>query len=143
MTEATKILDLVDAARQLYDADSIVQGITGRTELNFMPRGAQKLETNLPIMTYFIVAAPRIRGTGTRRLVVMQVDAWVSEENAILDDLYSLMDRAIDLFIGPNFDTFGLDAGVNPNDNIRSGLLDPEEGVRSLGEDFTIDLKVA
>lgn len=143
MSEATVILDLVDAARELYDADLIVQGITGRTELNFMPRGAQKLDTNLPITTYSVVAAPRIVGTGVRRLVLLQVEAWISEEATDLDDLYALMDRAIELFTGPNFDTKGLDAGVSPLDSIRTGLLDPEEGTRSVGNDFTIDLKVA
>ncbi len=143
MSDATPVLDLVDAMRELYDPDTAVAAITGRSVLNLVPRGAQKLEKNLPITTYVLIAAPRIRGTGTRRLVLVQVEAWISEQENTLTDLYSLMDRAIALFTGPNFDTKGVVAGVSPNDLLRDGFRDPEEGVRSLGNDFTIDLKVA
>ncbi len=145
MAEASTVLDLVDAMRQIYDDDSIVQGITGRATLNFVPRGAQKLDPNLPLTTWQLIASPRIRGTGVRRRVVVQVESWISEEETDLTKLYTLMDRAIDLFTGVNFAAvpFSLDAGVDPNDSIRSGLLDAREGVRSLGNDFTIDLKVA
>lgn len=145
MSDATPVLNLVDAMRRLYDPDAAVAAITGRTVLNFVPRGAQKLAKNLPITTYELISAPRIRGTGTRRLVLVQVESWINEQENDLEDLYDLMDRAIFLFTGPSFAAvpFSLDAGVSPLDNIRDGLRDEEEGVRSLGNDFTIDLKVA
>lgn len=95
----------------IYDADSAVQAVTGRTELNLLPRGVHRHEENLPVLTYFIIISPKLGGVKGSTKVSMQFEAWCKEADAnVFTKLETLIDRAEVLFVGANLNAQGIDA---------------------------------
>lgn len=128
------LLPFRDALVTIYDADSAVQAITGRSELNLVPRGAQRYEENLPALTYFVVLSPQMSGTKGRRKVLLQLEAWAEEGVGVFTELETLMDRAEVLFVGADLTAQGIDVS---RVRVASRIDGPvEDGVRSLRADF-------
>lgn len=139
---ANNVLDLAEALVTIYNADATVQTITGRSEFNLVPRGAQKFDDVLPVATWFVVASIPFRGTAGHTRTVIQFEVWASMQTHNLETLHDLLNRALDIFTAVNLDAQGIDAAVEATPNVRDGLLEDEDGVRSLATDFTFDLTV-
>ena len=123
----------------IYDGDAAVQAATGRTELNLVPRGAQRYETNLPAMTYFIVTSPQKRGTKGSRKIVVQFEAWArDDEPNVFNILETLMDRAEALFVGTNLLAQGVD--MYRTRTVSREDIPAEDNVRGIRGVFTFDV---
>lgn len=130
-----------DALVAIYDADSAVQAITGRSSFNLMPRGAQVDDDKLPLATYFILDSHEAYGASGHALVDVRIEAWVKlNTNDLQQNLETLIDRAETLFNGPTLATESIDTSVNPVGRRRDGPA--ADGVRSLIRDFRFDLTV-
>jgi hypothetical protein len=135
----------LDALRRglisLYDADSQVQAITGRTEGNLVLRGTDE-EANLPVATYFIVSATEPGGTSQRERVIVQFDFWVTlEDNNTPSDLHTLMDRGDAVWTSTNFAGLGTPVDVAVfKGTFRDGISDAASGLISIGRDYTFEL---
>ncbi len=133
------LISFRDALIALYNADTLVQAVTGRTTLNLAPRGAQTQSGNLPILTYFIIDSPDFTGTKGHKDVLVQFEAWVLDTAVNLySDMETLIDRAEALFDGPSLTLQGVDASRNPIVSRRDQPLD--NGVRSIRADMEFDL---
>ena len=92
------------ALKTVFDADAGVRLVTNKKTKSLLARGAQKLKSNWPLMTYYVVSAPQMGGTKGRRKVTIQFEAWVHErrgsEDVAIAILETLMDRAEALFVG-------------------------------------------
>jgi len=131
------IYNLRRALVSLYNADSQVRAITGRTSENLKYRGDLHAALK-PVTTYFIVVGRVPGGTDQRREVTVQLDAWTNQEdNTTIGDLTTLLARAEALFTASNLlaQTPSVDAAVFIGD-VRDNFPD-KDGMISLGQDFT------
>jgi len=104
------LLPFRDALIAVYDADSAVQAVTGRTTLNLVARGAQVYEENLPALTYFIITSPQKRGIKGARRISVQFEAWARDDKPnVFSIMETLMDRAEALFVGTTLAGQGVD----------------------------------
>jgi hypothetical protein len=126
----------------IYNADTAVRALTGRTTMNLVPRGAHVYEQNLPVLTYFVVTSPQKAGTKGTRVVQVQLEAWAKDDVAgVFTTLEGLMDRAEALFIGDNFVAQGIKVWRR---RIASREDDgPEEGVRWIRTVMTFEVTTA
>ncbi len=126
-----------DAMVAIFDADATIDGLTGKTGgPNMMPRGAQRVTENLPIVTYFMVSISERAGKGGQELFLVQLEAWADMRTNGLDTLTGLIDRAIDLMRGAFFNGQGLKVAVNPIGARSDG--EEEDHVRSIARDFNL-----
>ncbi len=133
------LLAFRDALVAIYNADSAVQTVTGRTTLSLAPRGAQVEAGNLPIATYLIVDSPQFEGSSGHRDVLVQLEFWVLDTSATLySDLETLADRAEALFTGVLLTAQGVDAARPRVVSRRDRPL--VDGVRSILADMRFDL---
>lgn len=138
MTVGASLADLRNAVVDLADADAVIQGITGRTELNLIPRQSLKFVPNRPIATYSMIQAPEALGTDGRADVLIQFDVWYEPGMTTMTEAETFRERLHALFIGPSLATQGVDAAVNPIAQRRDGIEEAE--LRSLQLDVRFDL---
>lgn len=133
------MIDLLNALVTLFDADSMVQGITGRTVLNLIPRKAPMRPDNLPVATHFTVVNAEAYGTSGHRDVRLQIEVWVEADSpTAISDMHTLLDRIKAQSTGPRLATQGVDASRNSRINRADGTS--SDGVRSMRADLVFDL---
>lgn len=125
-----------DAMVAIFDGDAAIETLTGRGDGNLMPRGAQKLDVNLPIITYLIVNLEERAGKSGQELFLITLEAWADMRVSTIATLTGLIDRAIDLMRGTPFNGEGLEVAVNPIGARSDG--GEEDYVRSIGRDFNL-----
>ena len=138
MTVGLALADLRNALVDLVDADATIEGITGRGELNLIPRQSLKFTPNRPIATYTIIQAPEAPGIEGRADVLIQFDVWFDPSMTTFTDAETFRNQLQVLFIGPTLATEGVDAAVSPIAQRRDGV--EEEELRSLQLDVRFDL---
>ncbi len=126
-----------DAMVAIFDGDAIIDGLTGRTGgPNLGPRGAQRVDDNLPIVTYLIVNLEERAGKSGQELFLITLEAWADMRVNTIATLTGLIDRAIALMRGLPFQGEGLSVAVNPIGARSDG--GEEDYVRSIGRDFNL-----
>jgi hypothetical protein len=136
------LLPFRNALVTVYNADSAVQAVTGRTTLNLMPRSAQRYEENLPVLTYFIVTSPQKRGTKGARRILVQLEAWAKDaDDNVFTQMETLLDRAEALFTGDTLAGQSVDAYRVRVASRQDGAV--EDGVRSIRADLSFDVMTA
>ena len=121
----------------IFDGDATIGGLTGKVGgPNMMPRGAQRVTENLPIVTYFIVSLQERAGKSGQELFVITLEAWADMQENGIDTLTGLIDRAIELMRGTFFIGEGLKVAVNPIGARSDG--GEEDYVRSIARDFNL-----
>ena len=138
MTVGVALAALRNAVVDLADADPAIQAITGRTELNLIPRQSLKFTPNRPIATYSVIQAPEAPGIAGRADVLMQFDVWYEPAMTTMTEAETFRERLHTLFIGPTLATKSVDAAVNPIAQRRDGIEEAE--LRSLQMDLRFDL---
>jgi hypothetical protein len=127
----------------LFDGDSTVQTLTGRTSRNLLAEGTVS-ETPYPLVVYRVISGPKLAGTSGRRRIRMQVTAWADGREATTDPIQtveSLMDRADALFTGASLNGESIGAAVNPLGN-RRDAPSTTQGIVGLSDDYIIDLDI-
>jgi hypothetical protein len=125
--------------KALYDADSQVQSVTGRSSSNLVTR-SNLATARLPVATYHIVYDTPAGGT-TRSRVMVQIDVWGDPQQGHTPaQLENLLDRAEALFTTNNLlaQSPSVDAAVYVGR--RRDNFPQQDGVFSSGIDFTFEI---
>jgi hypothetical protein len=138
---AGEILALRNALITIINGDATVQGITGKANLSLVPRFAPVHPEATPIMTYYIVFAPKKGGTAGRRDVLIQIEAWTpADSDTSISDMDTMLDRAETLITHNLLEAQSVDAAVNAIINRGDGGV--ENGVRSSRIDVRLELTI-
>lgn len=133
------VLALRTAIVGLVDGDTVIRGLTGRTQRSMIAWGEEvdSEQTSYPIGTLRIVSAPRMSGTNGRRRIRGEVEWW-SDAGDAYTELEALMSRTFVLLTGANLKTKNVEAAVIPADDVRDGSA--SGGIRSIQADFIFEL---
>ncbi len=133
------VYDLLRGLKALYDADSQVQGVTGRTGNNLIPRSRLATAT-LPVTTYHLVFSGEAGGT-TRIRAMVQIDVWVDPEKGHTPaNVDTLIERAKALFTTNNLIAQSPSVDTSVYRGQRRDNFPRDDGVFGAGLDFTFEI---
>jgi len=138
----SSLYDLQTGLVSLYNGDSAVEAITGRTSQNLIQRRALTTK-KLPVVTYHVIVERELGGSQNRRRAIVQIEAWGDpEQGHTLNDLSALIDRAEALFTSVNL------AGESPSVDTavflgqRRDVFPEPDGVFGVARDFTFEFSL-